>query len=78
MGGWVTPGSQGGARFGEFLTTGVDDGIEPAELADTVLAAIRENKLWILTHPESPEAILRRANAIAETGVPPEVRSMGR
>ncbi|MFT4595908.1 MAG: NAD(P)-dependent dehydrogenase (short-subunit alcohol dehydrogenase family) [Paracrocinitomix sp.] len=78
MGGWVTAGSQGGARFGEFLATGVNDGIEPADLADTVLSAVRENKLWILTHPQSPEAILRRANAIADTGVPPEVRSMGR
>lgn len=78
MGGWVTPGSQGGARFGEFLSAGVDDGIEPADLAETVLAAIREQKLWILTHPQSPEVIVRRANAIAETGVPPEVRSMGR
>ena len=78
MGGWVTAGSQGGARFGEFLATGVNDGIEPADWADTVLSAVRENKLWILTHPQSPEAILRRANAIADTGVPPEVRSMGR
>jgi NAD(P)-dependent dehydrogenase (short-subunit alcohol dehydrogenase family) len=77
MGGWVTAGSQRGARFGEFLATEVNDGIEPADLADTVLAAVREKKLWILTHPQSPEAILRRANAIAETGVPPEVRSMG-
>ena len=78
MGGWVTAGSQGGARFGEFLATEVNDGIEPGDLADTVLAAVREKKLWILTHPQSPEAVLRRANAIVDTGVPPEIRSMGR
>lgn len=78
MDGWVAAGSQAGTQFGEFLTAGVDGGIEPAEVAETILAAVRDEKLWILTHPESPESVMRRAEAIAGSGVPPEVRSMGR
>jgi NAD(P)-dependent dehydrogenase (short-subunit alcohol dehydrogenase family) len=79
MGGWVASGSQPGAQFAEVLTAGVDGGIEPARVADTVLAAVRAGKLWILTHPESSESILRRAEAIvSEAAVPPEVRRMGR
>ncbi len=78
MGGWVTVGSQGGAKFGEFLTAGVDGGIEPAQVADAVLEAVRADKLWILTHPESAESVVARAEAIAGSGVPPMVRRMGR
>ena len=78
VGGWVTAGSQAGAQFAEFLTAGVDGGIEPSEVADTVLAAVRTGKLWILTHPDSGESITRRAEAIvSEAAVPPEVRRMG-
>ncbi len=77
MGGWVAAGSQVGARFGEFLSAGVDGGIEPSEVADTILAAVKRDKLWILTHADSVESITRRANAIVGDGIPPEVRRMG-
>ena len=79
MGGWVTAGSQVGSRFAEFLTAGVDDGIEPADVAEAVVAAVRRGKLWILTHPESRESITRRAEAIVSgDAVPPQVRDLGR
>lgn len=77
MGGWVAAGSEHASRFGEFLSAGVDGGIEPASVADTVLAAVKEQKLWILTHPESSESITRRLTAVVETGIPSEVRNMG-
>lgn len=77
MGGWVTAGSQVASQFGEFLTAGVDGGIEPSEVADIIVAAIRDQKLWILTHPESAEPILARANAIVGDGRPHQVRRMG-
>lgn len=77
MGGWVLAGSEQASRFGEFLTAGVDGGIEPADVAETVLAAVQAEKLWILTHPESSESIERRMMAITSTGVPPEIRNMG-
>ncbi len=79
MGGWVTGGSQAGAQFAEFLTAGVDGGIEPSEVAETVLAAVRTGKLWILTHPESEESVSRRAEAIvSEAAAPPESWSVER
>ena len=77
MGGWVAARSQAGTQFGEFLTAGVDGGIEPAVVADAVLDGVRAGRLWILTHPESADSVLTRANAIAEDGVPPTVRRMG-
>lgn len=78
MGGWVTAGSPEGARFGELLTAGVDGGLEPSDVADIVLASIRAEKLWILTHPESPDSVMTRAEAIAGPGIPAEVRGLGR
>lgn len=77
MGGWVVSGSEQASRFGEFLSAGVDGGIEPSDVAETVLAAVQAEKLWILTHPESSESIERRMTAITSTGVPPEIRNMG-
>ncbi|MEM9562148.1 MAG: SDR family NAD(P)-dependent oxidoreductase [Actinomycetota bacterium] len=78
MGGWVTGGSQTGAQFAEFLAAGVDGGIEPSEVADTVLASVRTGKLWILTHPESHESVTRRAEAIVSETASPEVWSVER
>ncbi len=47
-------------------------------MAETVLAAVRTGKLWILTHPESGASVVRRAEAIAsEDAVPPQVRDLG-
>jgi hypothetical protein len=49
----------------------------PAEnVAATVLDAIRQDRFWILTHPEYRDLIRRRAEGIVETGevlVPPEL-----
>ena len=70
--GWVAKGSQGGAKFGEFLSAGVDNGIEPQEVADIIVDAVSTGRLWILTHPESSETIMNRATAIASGDLPPE------
>jgi NAD(P)-dependent dehydrogenase (short-subunit alcohol dehydrogenase family) len=78
VGGWVADGSRAGAQFAEVLTAGVDGGIEPDEVAATVIDAVRAGKLWILTHPESVETIMTRARAITDRGDPAEVRRMGR
>lgn len=70
MGGWVTAGSQTAAKYSEFLTAGVEGGIEPAAVAEVVLDGVRAGRLWILTHPESATSVLNRAQAIADGGVP--------
>ena len=77
MGGWVTAGSQAAAKSAEFLSAGVDGGIEPAVAADAVVEGIQAGRLWIFTHPESPQSVLDRANAIVEDGMPRTVRRLG-
>ncbi|MFT7649959.1 MAG: NAD(P)-dependent dehydrogenase (short-subunit alcohol dehydrogenase family) [Candidatus Poriferisodalaceae bacterium] len=76
LGGWVAEGSQGGAQFAELLSAGVDAGIEPAEVAEIIVDAVAEGRLWILTHPGSAESIAARADAIGAGGVPPGPRIM--
>ena len=70
MGGWILQGSAEASRYGEMLTAGVDTGIEPSDVADAVVTAVGEERLWILTHAESRESVLRRAEAIVGSGVP--------
>lgn len=77
MGGWVVAGSQAGSQAGEFLSAGVDGGIEPAAVAEAIVAGIKADKLWILTHPDSVNTIQARAEAIVSTGKPAQIRTMG-
>jgi NAD(P)-dependent dehydrogenase (short-subunit alcohol dehydrogenase family) len=44
----------------------VDQGIEPAAVADLVADAIAADRFWVLTDPEFTQAALRRWQAIAE------------
>jgi NAD(P)-dependent dehydrogenase (short-subunit alcohol dehydrogenase family) len=48
------------SRFAELLRTGMD----PADVARRVLAAIRDNELYVFTHPERRGAIEERFQAI--------------
>jgi NAD(P)-dependent dehydrogenase (short-subunit alcohol dehydrogenase family) len=48
------------ARFAELVRTGMD----PAEVARRVLAAIRNDELYVFTHPETREAVQERFQAI--------------
>lgn len=46
-------------------------GIPPSEVADMVLAAIREERFWILTHPKMKKAVEVRMHGILE-GIDPK------
>ena len=48
--------------FQQLLETGMD----PMAVADQVLDAVREERFWILTHPEADPAIRTRAEDILE------------
>ena len=48
-----------------LATTGKD----PADVAALVVDAIRENRFWILTHPEWSDVLRRRVDAIGTTGM---------
>lgn len=53
-----------------MLETLVTGGIDPAEVADKVLTAIREDRFWIFTHDTSIESAARRHRAIETDGKP--------
>src|SRR5690606_18451065 len=47
------------------------DGMPPDEVADIVLAAIREERFYILTHPDYKTRVEERMQAILQDGPPP-------
>ena len=57
----VTPDSEG---LLSFLTEGVNSGISIEQVAEDVFAALRENRLYILTHPDVKDRVLARAENI--------------
>jgi NAD(P)-dependent dehydrogenase (short-subunit alcohol dehydrogenase family) len=54
----------------EFLKTLVESGLPPSEVAGRVLDAIREERFYILTHPEMTSMIERRMEDILEGRTP--------
>jgi hypothetical protein len=48
----------------------VDAGMPPETVADKVLDAIREEKLYVLTHPELNEPIRQRVEGILASRTP--------
>jgi hypothetical protein len=40
-------------------------GMDPAEVAGLVVRGIRENRFWILTHPEWKQIVKKRAELLA-------------
>jgi NAD(P)-dependent dehydrogenase (short-subunit alcohol dehydrogenase family) len=48
------------ALINDALTQGVETGIDPADVADQVIDAIRTERFWILTHPEMRHAPVER------------------
>jgi len=49
-----------GAGMREFIRSLVASGMEPSEVADHVVDAIRSNRFYILTHPGTVEAVRER------------------
>ncbi|GAB32864.1 SDR family NAD(P)-dependent oxidoreductase [Gordonia otitidis] len=52
-------------------------GLEPSAVAEQVLVAIRDNEFFILTHPDSAQAGVRRRLEWMTTGVAPTPRTAG-
>jgi NAD(P)-dependent dehydrogenase (short-subunit alcohol dehydrogenase family) len=53
-----------------FMQALVETGLDPADVADQVLDAIRSRRFWILTHPTTLDTARRRWDAIASDGQP--------
>jgi NAD(P)-dependent dehydrogenase (short-subunit alcohol dehydrogenase family) len=55
----------------------IEGGMDPAAVADQVLDAVREERFWVLTHPELDQAIRSRADDILERRNPVAQSFMG-
>jgi len=70
------PPALGGGRHGEpdprahLLRQVLESGMPPAEVAELVLAAVRDERFWVFTHPDLQPAIEARWDAI-RTGANP-------
>lgn len=63
-------GPASGARL-EALRQLVPAGMPPVQVADAVFAALREERFYILTHPEGKEAVRTRMEDILQERSPP-------
>jgi len=59
-----------GQLVNQFITTGVETGIPASDVADQVVAAIKADRFWILTHPDSRQGPVERMQRAAD-GVNP-------
>ena len=59
----IEPGSPTAALRAQ-MSAGVETGLEPSKVAARVVAAIRENELYVFTHPGMRAMIEKRLNAI--------------
>ncbi|HUY65957.1 MAG TPA: SDR family NAD(P)-dependent oxidoreductase [Acidimicrobiales bacterium] len=54
----------------DYLATAVAEGMAPSEVAQMVLAAIRDEQFLILTHESYPKELLARGEALSERRLP--------
>ena len=65
------------AAMHQLISAAIAGGIEPAEVADHVVRAIREERFYVLTHPKLTGAVKRRADEILEERTPTFDPSIG-
>jgi NAD(P)-dependent dehydrogenase (short-subunit alcohol dehydrogenase family) len=62
------PPSPARAAMDAFFRQAVDTGMTPEQVADRVLAAVREQRLYVFTHPEMMEDLRKRTEAMLASG----------
>jgi NAD(P)-dependent dehydrogenase (short-subunit alcohol dehydrogenase family) len=76
-GAWpATPDSPGMADWRRAASANVESGTDPEKVAEAALEAIKDNRFWILTHPEFGPALLDRQSRAVE-GLNPQLPSGG-
>jgi NAD(P)-dependent dehydrogenase (short-subunit alcohol dehydrogenase family) len=61
--------------FHEAVMQVVEEGVEPEEIVETMLVAVRDNRFWVLTHPQYDSGIRDRFESmLARTN--PSVRDL--
>jgi hypothetical protein len=56
--------SERGRAVWQVYSQACADGLDPAQVADQVLDAIREQRLWVFTHPENLDLFRARSDSI--------------
>lgn len=65
------PGVDAGAEIRRaHIRRAVDEGMQPAVVADLVVESIREDRYWVLPHPEWVEMAMERFHRIGEAANP--------
>lgn len=65
------PGNVQGAGFGTQGLTTATEAIDPEDVADQVVDALRDGRFWIMTHPRYVGLAQERAQSMATGGFPP-------
>jgi hypothetical protein len=55
----------------DFLGQAVGGGMDPTEVADKVIAALRADRFLILTHDAYPQLLVERVDALVDRRLPP-------
>jgi NAD(P)-dependent dehydrogenase (short-subunit alcohol dehydrogenase family) len=63
-------GDGGGSVLADFVRNLVEGGLDPADVAGTVVDGVRAGRFWIFTHPTTVPTARRRWEAIAADGQP--------
>jgi short-subunit dehydrogenase len=53
-----------------MIRSSIEGGMDPDEVAGQVVDAIRAERFWVLTHPDSDKAVERRTRGIVGGGTP--------
>jgi NAD(P)-dependent dehydrogenase (short-subunit alcohol dehydrogenase family) len=65
-----TEGDGGGSVLADFVRSLVEGGLDPADVAGTVVDGVRAGRFWIFTHPTTVPTARKRWDAIAADGQP--------
>lgn len=60
-----------GSALAGIIEHFLETGIEPEQVAADVVDAVTTGRFWILTHPDTPQAVEARAATIVSGGQPP-------
>jgi len=58
--------TEAGQKFWDMLTRTLATGMDPDEVGALVLDAVRNDRFWVLTHPEMAELVRRQVDAMLD------------
>jgi NAD(P)-dependent dehydrogenase (short-subunit alcohol dehydrogenase family) len=69
-----SPAAAGSGEFADMVKALIEQGVSPESIADKVFEAIKEERFWILTHPELDAAIRESVDGML-AGRNPQLRA---